>query len=43
MSAENQNWFELKEVGGSLWHFRFMLWITCHLPLPVVEFLVAVV
>ena len=43
MDASKQQWFELKEVGGSLWHFRFMLWITCHLPLPVVEFLTAVV
>jgi predicted LPLAT superfamily acyltransferase len=43
MDASKQQWFELKEVGGSLWHFRFMLWITCHLPLRLVEFLTAVV
>ena len=43
MSSESQQWFEVKEVGGSLWHFRFMLWITCHLPLRVVEFCTAVI
>lgn len=46
MSSENaqlQQWYEVKEVGGSLWHFRFMLWITCHLPLRVVELCTAVV
>ena len=43
MVAENQQWFEVKEVGGSLWHFRFMLWVTCHLPLRVVELCTAVI
>ena len=43
MDASNQHWFELKEVGGSLWHFRFMLWITCHLPRRVVELCTAVI
>lgn len=43
MAAESQKWFELREVGGSLWHFRFMLWITCHLPRRVVELCTAVI
>ena len=43
MSSESQQWFEVKEVGGSLWHFRFMLWITCHLPLRIVELCTAIV
>ena len=43
MAVENQQWFEVKEVGGSLWHFRFMLWITCHLPLRVVELCTAII
>ena len=43
MDSSNQHWFELKEVGGSLWHFRFMLWITCHLPRRVVELCTAVI
>ena len=43
MSAEKQQWYEVKEVGGSLWHFRFMLWITCHLPLRIVELCTAVI
>lgn len=43
VKAESQQWFEVKEVGGSLWHFRFMLWITCHLPLRIVELCTAIV
>lgn len=43
MESEKQQWFEVKEVGGSLWHFRFMLWVTCHLPLRVVELCTALV
>ena len=43
MTTDSQQWYEVKEVGGSLWHFRFMLWITCHLPLRVVELCTAVV
>lgn len=38
-----EHWSEVKEVGGSLWHFRFMLWIVCHLPLSLVEFCTAVI
>lgn len=37
------HWSEVKEVGGSLWHFRFMLWIVCHLPLFLVELCTAVI
>lgn len=43
MENREQHWSEVKEVGGSLWHFRFMLWAVCHLPLPLVEFFTAVI
>jgi predicted LPLAT superfamily acyltransferase len=39
----NEHWADIKEVGGSLWHFRFMLWMVCHLPLFMVEIITAVV
>ena len=39
----SEHWSEIKEVGGSPWHFRFMLWVVCHLPLFLVEFCTAVV
>lgn len=39
----NDHWADIKEVGGSLWHFRFMLWMVCHLPLFIVELITAVV
>ena len=39
----NEHWSEIEEVGGSTWHFRFMLWVVCHLPLFLVEFCTAVV
>ena len=41
--ALNEHWADIKEVGGSLWHFRFMLWMVCHLPLFLVELLTAVI
>lgn len=41
--VQNKEWFELKEVGGSLWHFRFMLWATIHLPLKIVEFIALII
>ena len=37
------HWADIKEVGGSMWHFRFMLWMVCHLPLFMVEIITAVV
>lgn len=40
-SVDNEHWADIKEVGGSLWHFRFMLWVACHLPLFVVEWVTA--
>lgn len=43
MKPAEEHWSEVKEVGGSTWHFRFMLWIVCHLPLFLVEFLTAVI
>lgn len=42
-STKDEHWSEVKEVGGSLWHFRFMLWIVCHLPLFLVEILTALI
>lgn len=39
----SEHWFEIEEVGGSPWHFRFMLWIVCHLPLFLVEVCTAVI
>ncbi len=39
----NEHWADIKEVGGSLWHFRFMLWMVCHLPLFLVELITAVI
>ena len=40
-TSGNEHWSEIKEVGGSLWHFRFMLWVACHLPLFLVELVTA--
>lgn len=39
----SKHWSEIEEVGGSVWHFRFMLWIVCHLPLFLVELCTAVI
>ncbi len=39
----SEHWSEIKEVGGGLWHFRFMLWTACHLPLFMVECITAVI
>ena len=39
----SKHWSEIEEVGGSVWHFRFMLWIVCHLPLFFVELCTAVI
>ncbi len=39
----SEHWSEIEEVGGSPWHFRFMLWIACHLPLFLVEFCTAII
>ncbi|WP_290762311.1 lipid A biosynthesis acyltransferase [Fibrobacter sp. UBA4297] len=39
----SKHWSEIEEVGGSVWHFRFMLWVVCHLPLFLVEFCTAVI
>lgn len=41
--VKSEHWSEVKEVGGSLWHFRFMLWIVCHLPLFLVEVCTAII
>ena len=41
-NAVNGHWADLKEVGGGLWHFRFMLWVACHLPLFMVELVTAI-
>lgn len=41
--SENEHWSEVKEVGGSTWHFRFMLWVVCNLPLWLVELCTAVI
>lgn len=41
LSACDEHWSDIKEVGGSLWHFRFMLWVACHLPLFLVELITA--
>ena len=40
-TVDNEHWSDIKEVGGSLWHFRFMLWVVCHLPLFIVEWVTA--
>jgi predicted LPLAT superfamily acyltransferase len=40
-TTDNEHWSDIKEVGGSLWHFRFMLWVACHLPLFLVELITA--
>lgn len=42
-NSQETHWSEVKEVGGSLWHFRFMLWIVRHLPLHLVELCTAVI
>ena len=39
----SKHWSEIEEVGGSVWHFRFMLWVVCHLPLFLVELCTAVI
>ena len=39
----SEHWSEIEEVGGSPWHFRFMLWVACHLPLFLVEFCTAII
>ena len=39
----SEHWSDIEEVGGSPWHFRFMLWVVCHLPLFMVEFCTAVI
>ena len=39
----SEHWSEIEEVGGSPWHFRFMLWVVCHLPLFLVEFCTAII
>lgn len=41
--SENEHWSEVKEVGGNTWHFRFMLWVVCNLPLWLVELCTAVI
>lgn len=43
MNENSQHWSEVKEVGGSPWHFRFMLWMVCHLPLCMVKGLTAII
>ena len=42
-TADCKHWADIKEVGGSLWHFRFMLWVACHLPLFMVECITAII